>query len=142
MGYDYIVIQVVCWVELSEQRRICSIHGTGLDHYMHGVFQVVFEYVLHGCDCVIVCYTLHGKHIHCRMYMGNVIAWLLHRKLYAWHNIYRKKKWNAKVRNHNLRGSENEMNMKVLNFIEINKKEWLAIITTKGKGDERASSWL
>ena len=30
-------------------------------------------------------------------------------------------KWNAKVRNHNLRGSENEMNMKVLNFIEINK---------------------
>ena len=32
-----------------------------------------------------------------------------------------KKKWNAKVRNYNLRGSENEMNMKVLNFIEINK---------------------
>ena len=31
-----------------------------------------------------------------------------------------KKKWNAKVRNHNLRGSENEMNRKVLNFIEIN----------------------
>ena len=30
-------------------------------------------------------------------------------------------KWNAKVRNHNLRGSENEMNRKVLNFIEINK---------------------
>ena len=27
----------------------------------------------------------------------------------------------AKVRNHNLRGSENEMNMKALNFIEINK---------------------
>ena len=34
-----------------------------------------------------------------------------------------KKNWNAKVRNHNLRGSENEMNMKVLNCIEINKKE-------------------
>ena len=25
MGYDYIVIQVVCWVELPEQRRLCSI---------------------------------------------------------------------------------------------------------------------
>ena len=41
-------------------------------------------------------------------------------KLYAWHNVYRKK-WNAKVRNYNLRGSENEMNLKLLNFIEINK---------------------
>ena len=28
----------------------------------------------------------------------------------------------AKVRNYNLRGSENEMNLKVLNFIEINKR--------------------
>ena len=42
-------------------------------------------------------------------------------KLYAWHNVYRKK-WNAKIRNYNLRGSENEMNLKVLNFIEINKR--------------------
>ena len=25
MGYDYIVIQVVCWVELPEQRRLCPI---------------------------------------------------------------------------------------------------------------------
>ena len=41
-------------------------------------------------------------------------------KLYARHNVYRKKV-DAKVRNHNLRGSENEMNMKALNFIEINK---------------------
>ena len=23
MGYDYIVIYVVCWVELPEQRRLC-----------------------------------------------------------------------------------------------------------------------
>ena len=83
------------------------------------------------CDCVIVCYTLRGKHIQSRMYMGNVIAWLLREKLYTWHNVYRKKKkWNAKVRNHNLRGSKNEMNRKVLTFIEINKKEWLAISTT------------
>ena len=47
-----------------------------------------------------------------------------------WHNVYRKKKRNAKVRNHNLKGSENEMNRKVLNFIKINKNEWLAISTT------------
>ena len=25
MGYDYIVIQIVCWVKLPEQRRICPI---------------------------------------------------------------------------------------------------------------------
>ena len=37
------------------------------------------------------------------------------------HNVYRKK-WNAKISNYNLRGSENEMNLKVLNFIEINKR--------------------
>ena len=40
-------------------------------------------------------------------------------------------KWNAKVRNHNLRDSKNEMNRKVLNFVEINKKEWLEISTTQ-----------
>ena len=32
--------------------------------------------------------------------------------------MYLGKKWNARVRNHNLRGSENEMNMTVLNFKE------------------------
>ena len=37
-----------------------------------------------------------------------------------------------KVRNYNLRGSENEMTKKVLNFIEKRKKkEWLASSTTK-----------
>ena len=25
MGYDYTVIQVVCWVELPEQKRLCLI---------------------------------------------------------------------------------------------------------------------
>ena len=25
MGYDYTVIQVVCWVELPKQRKLCSI---------------------------------------------------------------------------------------------------------------------
>ena len=34
------------------------------------------------------------------------------------------------------------MNRKVLNFIEINKKEWLAISTTKEKDDEQVDSWL
>ena len=28
---------------------------------LHGVFHVVFGYVIHVCDCVIVCYKLHGK---------------------------------------------------------------------------------
>ena len=42
-------------------------------------------------------------------------------KLYTWHNVYRKKV-DAKVRNHNLKGLENEMNMKSLDFIEINKR--------------------
>ena len=73
---------------------------------MHGVFHIVFGYVFHVCDCVIVCYTLRGKHIHGMMYMGIMIAWSLHGKLYTRHNVYRKK-WNAKVRNHNLRGSKN-----------------------------------
>ena len=59
---------------------------------MHGVFRVVFGYVFHVCDCVIVCYTLGGKLIHGMMYMVNVIVWLLHgKKIYAWHNVYRKK---------------------------------------------------
>ena len=46
-----------------------GVHGTGLDHCMHGVFHVVFGYVFHVCDCMIVCYTLRGKHIHGMMYM-------------------------------------------------------------------------
>ena len=25
MGYDYTVIQVICWVELPEQTRLCSV---------------------------------------------------------------------------------------------------------------------
>ena len=25
IGYDYIVIQVACWVELPDQRRLCPI---------------------------------------------------------------------------------------------------------------------
>ena len=42
-----------------------GVHGTGLDHCMHGVF----GYVFHVCDFMIVCYTLRGKHIHGMMYM-------------------------------------------------------------------------
>ena len=59
------------------------VHGMGLDHCMHDVFHVVSGYVFYVCDCVIVCYTLRGKLIHSMMYMGNVIAWILHGK-----NIY------------------------------------------------------
>ena len=62
-------------------QKYLGVHGTGLDHCMHGVFHVVSEYVFHGCDCVIVCCTLRGKHIHGRRYMGNVIAWLLRGKI-------------------------------------------------------------
>ena len=47
--------------------------------------------------------------------MGIMIARLLHRKLYAWSNAYRKK-MNAKVRNYNLRNLDKETNMKVLNL--------------------------
>ena len=31
MGYDYTVIQVVCWVELPEQIRLCSIFCENMD---------------------------------------------------------------------------------------------------------------
>ena len=48
---------------------------------MHGVFRVVFGYVFYVCDCVIVYYALRGKLIHGMMYMGNVIALLLHGKI-------------------------------------------------------------
>ena len=51
-------------------------------------------------------------HIHGMMYMRIMIVWLLHRKLYAWCNAYRKKE-NAKVRNYNLRDLDSEMNMRV-----------------------------
>ena len=79
--------------------------------------------VFHVCDCVIVCYTLRGKLIHGMMYMRNVIAWLLRgeKKIHCIMYIG-KKKWNAKVRNYNLRGSENEMTKKVLNFIGKKKR--------------------
>ena len=31
MSYDYIVIQVVCWVKLPEQRRLCPIFFLNMD---------------------------------------------------------------------------------------------------------------
>ena len=54
------------------------------------------------------------------MYMGIMIARLLHRKLYAWCNAYRKIV-NAKVRNYDLRDLDTKMNKKAQNFIEINE---------------------
>ena len=50
-------------------------------------------------------------HIHGMMYMGIMIARLLHRKLYAWFNAYRKRV-NAKVRNYDLRDLDTKMNKK------------------------------
>ena len=47
--------------------------------------------------------------------MGNLIARLLHRKLYAWSNAHRKEV-NAKVRNNNLTDLDKETNMEVLNL--------------------------
>ena len=31
MGYDYTVIQVVCWVELPEKRRLCPMFFENMD---------------------------------------------------------------------------------------------------------------
>ena len=31
MGYDYTIIQVVCWIELPEQRRLCPIFCEYID---------------------------------------------------------------------------------------------------------------
>ena len=42
-------------------------------------------------------------------------------------------KWHAKVRNHNLRGSDIEMNMNVLNFIEINKRSGWKLVPLRKK---------
>ena len=50
-------------------------------------------------------------HIHDMMNMGIMIARLLHMKLYAWCNAYRKRV-NDKVRNYDLRDLDNVMNRK------------------------------
>ena len=50
-------------------------------------------------------------HIHDMMNMEIMIARLLHMKLYAWCNAYRKRV-NAKVRNYDLRDLDNVMNKK------------------------------
>ena len=42
-------------------------------------------------------------------------------------------KWHPKVRNHNLRGSDIEMNMNVLNFIEINKRSGSKLVPLRKK---------
>ena len=86
---------------------------------MHGVFHVVFGYVFLVCDCVIVFYKLCGKTYTRYDVYGKCDCVVIARENYIHGIMYiGKKKWNAKVRNHNLRGSENEMNMKVLNFKE------------------------
>ena len=71
--------------------------------------------MLYVFDCVICVPNCVDGHIHGLMYMKNLIARLLHRKLYAWSNAYRKEV-NTKVRNYNLRNLDKETNMKVLNL--------------------------
>ena len=90
-------------------RCVNSVPGLYL-HPLRYVINVVFF------DCVICVSNCVEGHIHGLMYMGIMIARLLHRKLYAWYNAYRKKE-NAKVKNYNLRDWDSEMNMKVLNLI-------------------------
>ena len=58
--------------------------------------------------------------MHGMMNMGIMIVRLLHIKLYAWCNAYRKMV-NAKVRNYDLRDLDTEMNKKAYNVIEINE---------------------
>ena len=68
---------------------------------LHIAWKTYTQYDVYGkCDCVVIA---RENYMHGIMY------------------IYRKM-WNAKIRNYNLRGSENEMNLKVLNFSEINKR--------------------
>ena len=97
---------------------------------MHSVFHVVFGYVFYVCDCVIVCYKLRGKTYTRYDVYGKCDCVVITQEKYIYMVKCIWEKWNPKVRNHNIRGSENEMNQKVLNFVEINKKEWLAISTT------------
>ena len=74
---------------------------------LHIAWKTYTRYDVYGkCDCVVIA---RENYMHGIMYIG--------------------KKWNTKVRNYNLRGSENEMTKKVLNFIG-KKKEWLASSTT------------
>ena len=69
--------------------------------------------MLYVFDCVICVSNCMEGRIHGMMYMRIMIVRLLHSKLYAWYNAYRKNE-NAKVRNYNLRDWDSEMNMKVL----------------------------
>ena len=66
--------------------------------------------MFHVCDCVIVCYKLHRK-----TYTRYDVYEKCDCTVVAWGNYIHGimcigKMWNAKVRNYNLRGLENEMN--------------------------------
>ena len=72
------------------------------DCVLHIAWKTYTRYNVYGkCDCVVIA---RGKKKHGIMYIG--------------------KKWNAKVRNYNLRGSVNEMTKKILNFIEKKRSGW------------------
>ena len=71
--------------------------------------------MLYVCLLRDLCFKLRGRTYTRYDVYGNYDAQLLHRKLYAWSNAYRKEV-TAKVRNYNLRNLDKETNMKVLNL--------------------------
>ena len=68
---------------------------------MNGVFHVVFGYMFHVSDYVFMCYKFRGK-----TYTRYDVYWKCDCVVMTW----KKRRWNTKVRNYNLRGLENGMN--------------------------------
>ena len=63
---------------------------------LHIAWKTYTRYDVYGkCDCMVIAPEYY---MHSIMYIG--------------------KKWNAKVRNYNLKGSKNEMNLKVLILVK------------------------
>ena len=71
--------------------------------------------MLYVFDCVNCVSNLRGKTYTRTDVYGNYDCTLLHRKLHAWSNAYRKMV-NLKVKNYDLRNLDKETNMKVLNL--------------------------
>ena len=63
LGHGYcgeINTNVIAWYQ-SLGTLIPRSSWTSLDHFMCGVFHVMFGCVFHICDCIIMCYKLRGK---------------------------------------------------------------------------------
>ena len=56
MGYDYIFIHVVCWVELPEEKRLCPIFVkiwiriNGTQHVVMGHLKSIGILLVDGCQ--------------------------------------------------------------------------------------------